>query len=562
MCKFIGLKRQWTRIARCFLRTEGGGVAIYVALVSAVMIGFGALVVDLGRLFTLQTELQNAADVAALAGAAELDGQSDAITRARAAATTALVTASSPTGILNFQTFASGGAGVTFDPNADIRFLSSLPATDDDPVTAANLTTDPLNAFYIEVTARPRQLDYLLAPVLVARIGGDGQGLTLGQASAVAVAGNRPVVCKFPPLMICNPNEVLGAGTPFVPVQGEIVKLKSQGSNSSWVPGNFGLLDPPEICGNGAQGVAECLANVDAQGCYSTFVETKTGQNMGPVKAGINVRFDKYENPGFKNKSNNASYPPAPNVIKGEYKQGNKYKAYQDEASPPVGMPMPTHPCYSDNTCDDPSLGGTEHERFAPPPTDDQWSVGGAGDDTYWEINHPGQDFDAWKVCAICPGGGTNIDSDGNGTVTRQEMYSWEIANTITPVGDTDGDGAPPPDPDDPATASSTTGENGYAMEYSAAGIKAESRRYIPVAVLNCVELNIKGGSGGPFPVEAFAKMFFVRPAADSSDADPNCTPGGGQGSCKEAQIYMEMMGVLQPGIDDEILHDIIQLYR
>ncbi|MCZ6447833.1 MAG: pilus assembly protein TadG-related protein, partial [Alphaproteobacteria bacterium] len=59
----IGLKRQWTRIARCFLKAEDGGVAIYVALVSAVMIGFGALVVDLGRLFTLQTELQNAADV-------------------------------------------------------------------------------------------------------------------------------------------------------------------------------------------------------------------------------------------------------------------------------------------------------------------------------------------------------------------------------------------------------------------------------------------------------------------------------------------------------------------
>ena len=147
-------------------RTEEGGVAVYVALVSAVMIGFGALVVDLGRLFTLQTELQNAADVAALAGAAELDGKTDSITRARAAATTALVTASSPTGILNFQTYAPGGADVTFDPNADIRFLSSLPATDDDPITASHLTTDPRNAFYIEVTARPRQIDYLLADLL------------------------------------------------------------------------------------------------------------------------------------------------------------------------------------------------------------------------------------------------------------------------------------------------------------------------------------------------------------------------------------------------------------
>ncbi|MEE9196188.1 MAG: pilus assembly protein TadG-related protein, partial [Alphaproteobacteria bacterium] len=536
--------------------------AIYVALVSAVIIGFGALVVDLGRLFTLQTELQNAADWAALAGAAELDGKSDSITRARAAATTALVTASSPTGILNFQTFASGGADVTFDPNADIRFLSSLPTTDDDPVTVANLTTDPLNAFYIEVTAVARQLDYLLAPVLAARIGGDGQGPTSGQASAVAVAGFNSVVCKFPPLMICNPNEVLGAGTPFVPVQGEIVQLKSSGSHSAWVPGNFGLLEPSASCGTGAPGVANCIAQIDGQTCYSTLVELKTGQNMGYVKTGLNVRFDMYQNPGFQKKKNDPNFPPAPNVTKGKFKQGNKYVAYEDLASPPVGMPMPTHPCYATSTCDDPSLGGTEHPRFAPPPTDDQWSVGLAGDDTYWEINHPGEDFDAWKVCALCPGGGTNIDSDGDGTVTRQEMYAWENDNTNIPVGDTDGDGAPPPDPDDPTTVSSTTGENGNPMTYTGSGPKTAGRRIIPIAVLNCVEYNIKGGSGGPFPVEAFAKMFFVRPAADSSEADPNCTPGGGQGSCKEAQIYMEMMGVLQPGIDNEILHDIIQLYR
>ncbi|MEE8283423.1 MAG: pilus assembly protein TadG-related protein, partial [Alphaproteobacteria bacterium] len=259
MCKFIGLKRQWTRIARCFLKTEGGGVAIYVAFVSAVMIGFGALVVDLGRLFTLQTELQNAADVAALAGAAELDGQSDSITRARLAATTALVTASSPTGILNFQTYAPGGADVTFDPIADIRFLSSLPATDDDPITAANLTTDPLNAFYIEVTARPRQIDYLLAPVLVARLGGDGQGPTSGQADAVAVAGFNSVVCKFPPLMICNPAEANGnTGAPFVAVPGQLIQLKTKGGSGHWGPGNCGLLDPA----HGGQGTPEIVENL------------------------------------------------------------------------------------------------------------------------------------------------------------------------------------------------------------------------------------------------------------------------------------------------------------
>ena len=265
------------------------------------------------------------------------------------------------------------------------------------------------------------------------------------------------------------------------------------------MPGNFGLLEPSPDCGTGAPGVAKCIAQIDGQTCYSTLVELKTGQNMGYVKSGINVRFDMYQNPGFKSEKNDPNYPPAPNVTKGKFKQGQKYVAYEDLASPPVGMPMPTHPCYSTSTCADPSLGGTEHPRFAPPPTDDQWSVGGAGDDTYWEINHGWLDdsFNTWKSCALCPGGGTNIDSDGDGTVTRQEMYAWENDNTMIAFGNTDGSTEVPtvPDATDEATASSATGENGNPMVYTGSGPQTAGRRVIPVAVLNCVEFDIRGGA-------------------------------------------------------------------
>jgi Putative Flp pilus-assembly TadE/G-like len=54
---------------------QQGQVAIVVALMLTVMLGFGALVVDVGLNWAARTQLQSAADAAALAGAAELPGQ-------------------------------------------------------------------------------------------------------------------------------------------------------------------------------------------------------------------------------------------------------------------------------------------------------------------------------------------------------------------------------------------------------------------------------------------------------------------------------------------------------
>ncbi len=60
-------------------------MAIIVALSIAVLIGMIGLAVDLGRMFVIKTELQNAADACALAAAKELDGAADSLIRADAA---------------------------------------------------------------------------------------------------------------------------------------------------------------------------------------------------------------------------------------------------------------------------------------------------------------------------------------------------------------------------------------------------------------------------------------------------------------------------------------------
>lgn len=64
-------------------RPQGGQVAIIVAIVIGLLILVVGLVVDLGYLYTRKTELQNAADASALAGAKALNGTAAGIVSAK-----------------------------------------------------------------------------------------------------------------------------------------------------------------------------------------------------------------------------------------------------------------------------------------------------------------------------------------------------------------------------------------------------------------------------------------------------------------------------------------------
>lgn len=65
---------------------ERGNVAVVVALSLMVLLGFAALVIDVGNFWRVRGELQNAADAAALAGVRDLNGQSSQFTLARLSA--------------------------------------------------------------------------------------------------------------------------------------------------------------------------------------------------------------------------------------------------------------------------------------------------------------------------------------------------------------------------------------------------------------------------------------------------------------------------------------------
>ncbi|HLO75646.1 MAG TPA: pilus assembly protein TadG-related protein [Magnetospirillum sp.] len=358
---------------RRLVKDERGSAAIYVALGLGVMFGAGGLAIDLGRAMHLETELQQAADAAALAGAAELNGQDGARDRARTAAMGAF-------GGGNAQTFAtdSAGAGVTV---GDVTFLSAL-----DPDAPAS---SDIEARFIQVRMAPRTAVPLLMPVLT----GNSDPLRIG---AVATAGFTRVACKIPPLMVCNPYEQAGATTetPFNAHRGDqvLVKSHSGGNGGQWAPGTFGLLDTPDGS-QSTQQLAIWMAKGTSPGCYAAKLSVRPGQ-ADAVRTALNTRFDMYENPFFGSNADkkNPAYRPAVNVTKGLLSGGNACNTSAPATSQDA-MALPRDSCIKAGTC-----------RF------------GQGDwnrNQYWQVNH-----------------GTNAPGD---VVTRYDAYRKEIDTNDIP---------------------------------------------------------------------------------------------------------------------------------
>src|SRR5262249_22844071 len=162
-----------------------GIILPYVTVMLVVIIGVSVLALDGARFMYLQTQLQNGADALALAAAAELDRTPTAIERA-----------------LN----AIHKFGSEFNANVkvgEIKFLSSLPARDSEPILPENRTSDPTRAAFVEVSVEPVSMQ----TILPASIFGGSNVLTAG---AQAVAGFDQVVCSFTPIYICNPFEKPG----------------------------------------------------------------------------------------------------------------------------------------------------------------------------------------------------------------------------------------------------------------------------------------------------------------------------------------------------------------
>jgi Flp pilus assembly protein TadG len=363
------------------VRDEKGAVLVYVTVILSVLIGFGALVIDLGRLASLQTELQSFADHVALSAAGELDGNAGAIARASRAA--ALITA-------DRQTFGSGAQALSTANDVAFRFLSSLPADDSAPITNAMVTTSDAAAAFVEVTVTPRRLDLWLMPAFAAFVGSNQPGSTT--ASAVAVAGLTEYVCDAAPLMMCSPD-----GATYTPVIGRQIQLVSQ---NSWGPGAFGFLDnahdPDGPCGAPNQGagyyrcVVAAMQNVTV--CSAQHgVDIRPGRMTGSAADGFNTRFDMYRS-NLSGNRNDALYAPSPNVVKGIGPGGGGQCISGSTSTYTDSVPLPRDSCFASGTCGN---GGKFGNGI--------WDKAG-----YWAKNH----------------GGTAPN-----VATRYDLYQYEIAH-------------------------------------------------------------------------------------------------------------------------------------
>lgn len=100
-------------------RRQRGAIAIYIALLLPVMLGFVALSVDIARTLVVRNQLQNAADAAALAGAGQLQWTNTSTTWANATskATAAIGLNSADGQTLSTGTIAVGYWNITGSPS-------------------------------------------------------------------------------------------------------------------------------------------------------------------------------------------------------------------------------------------------------------------------------------------------------------------------------------------------------------------------------------------------------------------------------------------------------------
>ena len=480
---------------------ERGAVGILMALSAPVLAGMAMLAIDAGRYMNLHTSVQQGADALALAAAAELDGKSDSIVRANRAL--ANITSNDPR-------FGTSTSRITA---ASVRYLTTLPASDATAIPAANVTTDPTRAVYVEVVASPVGFTSIFSRAANA-VGGPSE------ARAAAVAGFDSAACNIAPLFMCNPMEESTTSI-FTAAQDpnfrrRLMSVRAKGSSVG--PGNYGFLEP--AYGTGGAAVRASLAIDEPRGCYpKSGVELQTG-NIASAAEAMNVRFDMYEG-NWGSSKGDVSYRPARNVRRGFTGSGCSATVAYTPTKPPtdainLGKPLglPRDSCFYNNTCD---FGGTT--------VDGRIGEGDWDFQTYWDRTHGGSYPNGWS---------------NSNRPSRYEVYKYEIENNLS--GN---------------LTAATTGanrESGAPMCYTGGATTltdTPDRRTFVGALINCEAAiaagQMTGSSGGRIPVVAYAKFFMTEPM-DKNDGT----------------IWAEMVELVEPGTltARTYIRDSVQLYR
>jgi Flp pilus assembly protein TadG len=262
-------------------KRERGSVLAMSALGMLAFLLATGMAVDLGHFYLVKSELQNAADAAALAGASALNSGPAGIVKARQRATAAM----------NSYEFNKTGLAITA---ADVTFAVNLNGPYVNEATAAApATAQKIRFVRVKTPQTPVQV-FFAAPVL-----GSKKDLTAEATAGMSVPISS--VCDFLPV------SVIDYGTPIKP--GDTYTFRAD-TGGGITPGNYQIL---AVAGAGGQDVRVGLASgVDAcaEPGEEYAVDTKPGLTSGPVRVGVNTRFDEYGS-----QVNPAQMPPDTNVM-------------------------------------------------------------------------------------------------------------------------------------------------------------------------------------------------------------------------------------------------------
>ncbi len=476
-----------------------GAILVFWAISIAVVLGIVAMSFDIGRIASTQSELQTYADNVALAAAGELDGKSDAITRATGAATNLFT---------DTQAFGSGSQTLSAS-SFTLNFYATLPGSDQASL-AAGLTTNPKTAIYARVVVAPKSVAFTFG---AAFFGLTGATPANNQVGAVAVAGFTQYACDITPMMFCIPSPSFDAANPAT--IGDMIRLRSGGNGAAWGPGNFGFLEPSTLAldstGNcaGVGGTGPTLRCVlGAVGsitqCFAVRgVDTEPGQKVGITNDALNTRFDMWSG-AMASQKNNPVYAPAPNVIKGIKPKSGGACNWNNTLPTTDTAALPRDDCFPGCA---PYGNGT-------------WTSGRTNPTTgYVKMNYGGTDPHPTAA-------------------TRYQYYLAEIAAhgggvSSTPI----------------LTGRSETGRPMCSVNQSA----DPERRVIIVAGVDCAANPISGRATA-VPVHQFVKMFITEPVVNNGQTNGldiyaeiiGSAGGNGGGNSGSAGVF----------------HDVVQLYR
>ena len=498
------------RFLRRFIRDDRGAVAPTIALSLIGLISAGGLAFDYAHLVAMDTELQQAADQAALAAATQLDrsdGSRDRATRTIQDATNSHRLA------VNFTRFANDGdspvvsiASITFCKSFDDSVASTATACDSSGV-------DDTNAAFVVVTTSVRTADYAFTPVVAA---------FSGTSFANAVAGVQSDICNVQPLLVCAPSN----DWPTSDDVGEGVLLKPFDTKTPWAPGNWGLLD----FGNGTPGVINALQGFGLNGCQDTL-GTDTEPGVKEVTDAINTRLDYYAGTNVCDPSTGYGCPSLNNQ-----KDMARTETYVIDTDPTVTATPAAPSCGQSGT----GFPGTltvgasfQYSSAAASYTRDDCHY--TNDCTGGNIGDGDWDYDAYMT-ANHPG----VTSAQTGGTTRYAVYQWELANDLA------------------ARAISSTmtseakkikGKDRKVWTFtkqcafrnpvygSAAYPTQKDRRLLTILAADCTNLHGKGSAYEDFVILRAFDVFITEPSLDRTTPHPT----------DNKEIYAEIVGPAQP---------------